>query len=384
MLKPSIRFSPAVSSTTFSRNFCITSSRSFRSRFSAAVPASCTIGGVHDSVVLIILPIASATSARRDGEAEPPAAHAVRLAERVGGDALRQHAGLAQQRVVRALPDHVAVRLVAEDRDVAAAHEVGDRRCRSSSVVTPPVGLCGELRKIARGAGSSLRNRSISATSGRNSFDCCSGVSTARAPRRSMFGMYVGKYGLKTSTPSPGLRNASQKNCSKTFAPGPATMFSASAGMPNSARHELRRRLPELGNPGRRAIVRLVVLDRVDAAGPRRRGAVERAVADLELDDVLALGLERLATASTVNAVSTVRDRAKSLSCADTAAPSSVRLGSKREDLGPGARLVVVTRPRATHPRRSRLRRTGAQHSTPPDRDERRARAADFGARREA
>ena len=53
----------------------------------------------------------------------------------------------------------------------------------------------------------------------------CSGVSTARAPRRSMFGTYVGKYGLKTSTPSPGFKNASQKNCSNTLAPGPTTML---------------------------------------------------------------------------------------------------------------------------------------------------------------
>ena len=51
-----------------------------------------------------------------------------------------------------------------------------------------------------------------------------------------MFGTYVGKYGLKTSTPSPGFKNVSQKNCSKTFAPGPATMFSGSAGMSNSER----------------------------------------------------------------------------------------------------------------------------------------------------
>ena len=61
----------------------MSSSRSFVSRFSAAVPASCTIGGVHDSVVLIILPIELGDLGRSDREAEPPAAHAVRLAERV-------------------------------------------------------------------------------------------------------------------------------------------------------------------------------------------------------------------------------------------------------------------------------------------------------------
>ncbi len=164
---------------------------------------------------------------------------------------------------------------------------------RSSSVATPPVGLCGEFRKIARGDGSSRRNRSTSATSGRNSFDWRSGARTARAPRRSMFGTYVGKCGLKTSTPSPGFRNASQKNCSNTFAPGPATTFFGLSRDAELRSRRIRGRLAELGKAGRRAVVRLVVLDRVDAGGLRGRRAGERAVADLELDDVLALGLQR-------------------------------------------------------------------------------------------
>ncbi len=45
------------------------SERSRRSLVSAATPASCTIGGVQDRVVLIILPIASAISA--DETAKP-------------------------------------------------------------------------------------------------------------------------------------------------------------------------------------------------------------------------------------------------------------------------------------------------------------------------
>src|SRR5690606_39084802 len=54
------------------------------------------------------------------------------------------------------------------------------------------------------------------------------------------------------------------------------------------------RRAPELRNSGRRAVVRLVRANRGDAAFARGRGAVERAVADLELDHVLAGGLQRL------------------------------------------------------------------------------------------
>src|SRR5690606_2746770 len=60
------------------------------------------------------------------------------------------------------------------------------------------------------------------------------------------------------------------------------------------AAHEGRRRLAKLHDAGRRAVVRLVLLDRADARGPRARRAVEGAVADLELDDILAPRLQGL------------------------------------------------------------------------------------------
>ncbi len=50
-----------------------------------------------------------------------------------------------------------------------------------------------------------------------------------------MFGRYVGKCGLKTSTPSPGLRNAWQNSVSKIFAPQPTTMLAAVTSRPYSA-----------------------------------------------------------------------------------------------------------------------------------------------------
>ncbi len=90
----------------------------------------------------------------------------------------------------------------------------------------------------------------MSAMSGRNSLLCRSGLNTGRAARRSMFGTYVGKYGLKTRQPSPGLRKASQKNCSKTFAPGPTMTLDASAGMSNSSRTNLAAASRNGGIPG--------------------------------------------------------------------------------------------------------------------------------------
>jgi hypothetical protein len=65
-----------------------------------------------------------------------------------------------------------------------------------------------------------------------------------------MFGRYVGKYGLNTSTPSPGSRKASQKNCSNTFAPGPATMLPGSAGISNSSRTNAAAASRNSGMPG--------------------------------------------------------------------------------------------------------------------------------------
>src|SRR5208282_2038229 len=94
---------------------------------------------------------------------------------------------------------------------------------------TPPVGLWGELRKIARGRGSVARKRLTSSTRGRNACSTLKGASTARAWRRSRLGTYVGKCGLKTSTPSPGSSKASAKYCSSGFAPEATTTSFPSA-----------------------------------------------------------------------------------------------------------------------------------------------------------
>ena len=59
---------------------------------------------------------------------------------------------------------------------------------RSSNVATPPVGLCGLFRKIARGDLSLARNRRTSSRFGRKSFDAFSSDSTTRALRRNTFG----------------------------------------------------------------------------------------------------------------------------------------------------------------------------------------------------
>ena len=82
--------------------------------------------------------------------AEAPAAHAERLAERVGGDGLVEHAGLGEQRVVPPLPHHAVVGLVGEHRHVAAPDEVG----QSAQVVLggdPAGGVVGAVEEDGLG-----------------------------------------------------------------------------------------------------------------------------------------------------------------------------------------------------------------------------------------
>src|SRR6266481_6722191 len=60
----------------------------------------------------------------RNSISQPPTAHAVRFAERIGSHDLIQHPGLSKQSVMLAFPDHMAVRLVAKDSDVTASDQV--------------------------------------------------------------------------------------------------------------------------------------------------------------------------------------------------------------------------------------------------------------------
>ena len=87
-----------------------------------------------------------------------------------------------------AAPDHVAVRLVGEDHQRRVPRTTSAIAARSASVATPPVGLWGEFRKIARGFGSVARNRAHVLGPRAECFSARSGTMTGRAPRRCMFG----------------------------------------------------------------------------------------------------------------------------------------------------------------------------------------------------
>ena len=166
-------------------------------------------------------------------------------------------------------------------------------RCKSSCVVTPPVGLCGEFKKIARGDGSSSRNRSMSATVG---------PEAVRLPQRRQHGARAAaldvrqvrrKIRAEDEHAVAGIQERLAEELLEHLGAGAGDDVARLGRDVELLAHELRGRRAKLGDAGRRAIVRLVVLDRLHAAGPCRCRAVERAVADLELDDVLAGRLER-------------------------------------------------------------------------------------------
>src|SRR6266849_4278771 len=53
--------------------------------------------------------------------AQPPTAHAVRFAERIGSHDLIQHPGLSKQSVMLPFTDNMAIGLVAKDSDVTTS-----------------------------------------------------------------------------------------------------------------------------------------------------------------------------------------------------------------------------------------------------------------------
>jgi hypothetical protein len=77
------------------------------------------------------------------------------------------------------------------------------------------------------------------------------------------------------------------------LAPEATAIFSAVAAMPNSDAHPARGGLAELGQAQARAVPGAVLADGPDAGVLGVRRARERAVADLQLDDVLAPRLQR-------------------------------------------------------------------------------------------
>ena len=112
------------------------------------------------------------------------------------------------------------------------AHDVGDR----GEVLRGGDPARGVVRRVQEdaGFGSSARNRPRPRAGGSH-FRPERGE-TGLPPRRSMFGTYVGKCGLKTNTPSPGSSNASAKYCSNGFAPEADDDVLRPAPSPNSSR----------------------------------------------------------------------------------------------------------------------------------------------------
>ena len=163
---------------------------------------------------------------------------------------------------------------------------------RSSRVATPPVGLCGELSTIARGLGSVAR-KSLDILGRRPKlvFDL---QGRQHRPRTAPLEVgHIGrKLGAEDQNPVARVEHRLGEELLERLGTRADHDVFGRHRIAEFGRDEPSRRRPELRQPQTRTVARLVFLDRPDARllGVRRAG--KRTVADLELDDVLSLGLE--------------------------------------------------------------------------------------------
>ena len=132
----------------------------------------------------------------------------------------------------------------------------------------------------------------MAAGSGRNWFDCFSGARTARAPRRSMVRNVRGEIGAEDKNSVARIEKRLAKKLLENLRSRPGDDVVRFGRYLEFLADKTRRRRAKTGNSERRAVVRLVPFNGGDAGRLGRSRAVERAVANLELNDILALSLE--------------------------------------------------------------------------------------------
>ena len=190
-----------------------------------------------------------------------------------------------------AAPDHVAVRLVAEHGDVAPAHDVGDALqvvlCRDAAGgVVRRVQEDGSRRGIV--VEEPLDVGSCRPEAVRLAQRCQHGARAAALDVRQV----RRKIRAEDEHAVAGIQERLAEELLEHLGAGAGHDVARLGRDGEFLADELRRRRAKLGDTRRRTVVRLVVLDRLHAARACRCRAVERAVADLELDDVLAGRLE--------------------------------------------------------------------------------------------
>ena len=166
---------------------------------------------------------------------------------------------------------------------------------RSSSVATPPVGLCGEFRKIAFGAGSSARNCLMSIDvwpelvllAQRRQNGSRLPALDVRQERREVRAEHERAVAR--------IQKCLTEELLENLRARPGDDVLRAGGNPELLAHELRGRPRETrAGPATGSSATGCRWMACSPAAFAERRALERAVADLQLDDVLALGLEGL------------------------------------------------------------------------------------------
>ena len=193
--------------------------------------------------------------------------------------------------MVPSLPDHVAIGLVGEDRDLLASHQVGNRH-QILLGRHAPGGILGGVEKNGLG----LRIVSQEPFNRGHFGPETVGLLQRGQHRASTAAFDIGNVGRKERAEDQhtvtGVQESLAEELFEDLRSRSGHDVSGNRGNVELVGDELRGRLSEFGDPRRGAVVRLVVFDRDHAGRLGRGGAVERAVTDLEFDDILPCSLQ--------------------------------------------------------------------------------------------
>ena len=197
---------------------------------------------------------------------------------------------------MRAVPDHVAVGFVAEHRDLPAADQLGERL-----QIVP----CGHT--AGRVVGRIEKDRSRRGIFGEKALDVlhCGAEPVGLLQRRKHgpgrapldIGHIGGEVGAEDEHAVTGVEKGFAEELLENLRAGSGDDILFACGNVELAAHELCGGGAKFREARRRAVMRLIGIDGRDAAGARRRRAVERTVADLEFDDVLSRTFQSLGDA---------------------------------------------------------------------------------------
>ena len=226
-----------------------------------------------------------------DGITATPAAHAIRFAEGERRYAVLHHPRFGEDAMVPTLPNHMAIRLIAEDGDARPSHQIGD-----AGEIGPggdAAGrIVGRVQENRLGPGLRLDEGLDIFQAGSEAVLLPQGViHSPRSPPRDIR-VVGGKSGLKHHDGIAWLEEQLAEELLDRLRTRHDDHIVGCRGDGELRLHGARDRFPECGQSHGWAIMRQAIVDGLlpssDGAGRTRK----RAIADLEFDDILAPGFE--------------------------------------------------------------------------------------------